>query len=384
MIQRSLNLLKSHSFFLFGARGTGKTNLIQREFSGAKTLFIDLLNPDLFDRFNSNPNELVAEIESRSDLEWVILDEVQKLPKLLDIAHQQIEARGIKFGLTGSSARKLKQGKANLLGGRAYSYDLFPLTSIELGEAFDLEQALTWGTLPAVILDQELEARKLALQTYARTYLREEIQIEQLVRNIDPFRRLLEIVGGSNGQILNYSKFARDTGTSDRTVQNYFQILADTLIGFFLEPYHTSLRKQQRQAPKFYLFDRGVQRALARSLNVPLQAGTYEYGRAFEHFVILELHRLASYARNDFSFSYLRTKDDAEIDLIVERSGMPTALVEIKSTTRVVSQDVTGLANFLPVFPKANAYCISNDPRAKSLNSVECLHWREGLKAILG
>jgi len=139
--------------------------------------------------------------------------------------------------------------------------------------------------------------------------------------------------------------------------------LADTLIGFFLEPYHTSLRKQQRQAPKFYLFDRGVQRALARSLDIPLQPGTYEYGRAFEHFIILELKRLCSYARNDFAFSYLRTKDDAEIDLILERPGMRTALIEIKSSTTVEEGDVATLARFLPDFKNAVAFCLSNDAR---------------------
>lgn len=383
MIRRAVNILNSHSFLLFGARGTGKTKLIQQQVSGPNTLFFDLLDPDLFDRLNAEPNQLVDEIKARPDLEWVVLDEVQKLPKLLDVVHQQVEARGIKFGLTGSSARKLRRGKANLLAGRAYAYELYPFTAEELGDTFDLNEALAWGTLPAIILEPSLEARKIALQTYARTYLREEIQIEQLIRNIDPFRRLLEIIGGANGQILNYSKFGRDSGTSDRTVQNYFQILADTLIGFFLEPYHTSIRKQQRQAPKFYLFDRGVQRALARSLTIPLQAGTYEYGRAFEHFIILELHRRCSYARNDYSFSYLRTKDDAEIDLILERPGKPLALIEIKSTNRVTADDISPLARFLPDFRRAEAYCISNDPRAKRIQGVECLHWQEGLRALL-
>ena len=227
------------------------------------------------------------------------------------------------------------------------------------------------------------EERKIFLQTYAHTYLREEIQAEQIVRKLEPFRRFLSVIAQSNGTIISYANIARDVGTSDVTVHTYFQILEDTLLGFLLEPYHQSIRKRQRENPKFYLFDTGVQRALSRTLDVPLKPQTYAFGKAFEHLIICEITRLASYLRNDFSFSYLRTKDDAEIDLIIERPGMPIALVEIKSTDRVDEDDVATLRRFLPDFPGAKALCLSLDPHAKILHGIECVYWTQGIREIL-
>lgn len=222
------------------------------------------------------------------------------------------------------------------------------------------------------------------MQTYAHNYLREEIQVEQLVRNLDPFRKFLQVAAQMSGKIINYSKIATEVGASDRSVQTYFQILEETLIGSLLEPYHTSIRKRQRQAPKFYFFDTGVMRALDRTITVPLVSSTYAFGVAFEHFIVNELRKLSSYRRNDFAFSYLRTKDDAEIDLIVERPGAPTALVEIKSTQRITDNDVRTLQTLAADFKNANAYCLSLDPHRKRIGTVECLPWRDGLNTILG
>ena len=187
----------------------------------------------------------------------------------------------------------------------------------------------------------------------------------------------------SNGTIISYSNIARDVGTSDVTVRSYYQILEDTLLGTLIEPYHLSIRRRQRESPKFYLFDTGVQRALSRTLDVVLKPQTYAFGKAFEHLIVCELTRLSSYARNDFTFSYLRTKDDAEIDLIIERPGMPTAIVEIKSTQRVDEDDVSVLRRFLPDFPGAQAFCLSLDPHPKMWHGVSCVYWSEGIKQII-
>ena len=385
MIRRELNILTKKSFFLFGARGTGKTRLLHTLLPAEKTLFIDLLNPDDFDRFMLEPamlERMLAELPS--SIEWVSIDEIQKLPQLLDLVHRNIESSAPrKFALTGSSARKLKRGGANLLAGRAFTYSLYPFTHIELGELFDINKALRWGTLPNAALADSKEEKELYLRTYVQTYLREEIQTEQVIRRLEPFRRFLQVAAQSSGKIVNYSKIATDVGVSDKTVRNYFQILEDTLIGFYLEPYHKSLRKRQGMSPKFYLFDCGVQRALSGLLSLDINPSTYEYGTLFEHFIILELKRLSEYRRNDFEFYYLRTKDDAEIDLIIDRPGRPTVLLEIKSKSRITEADVTVLSSLASAFPTAKAFCISQDPKAQRFGAVRALPWREALQEIL-
>src|SRR5690606_7834379 len=224
----------------------------------------------------------------------VVIDEVQKIPKLLDVVHRKIDeskraGRSLRFILTGSSARKLRRGAANLLAGRADVYALFPLTAEELGESFSLEDALAFGTLPS-LLDRDTTASKNRyLEAYARTYLKEEIWNEHLVRKLDPFAQLLEIAAQMNGRVLNFASIGRDAGVDTKTVQSYFQILEDTLLGFFLPPYHASERKRETTNPKFYFFDTGVKRALERMLTVPVLPRTYAYGEAFEHWVILEI-----------------------------------------------------------------------------------------------
>ncbi len=384
MVRRSINILKNNSFFLFGARGVGKTKLIEATIPTEDRLIIDLLDPLEYETFSLNPGELSARLNDASNrVQWVVLDEVQKVPALLDVVHQFIEKGRLKFALTGSSARKLKRGGANLLAGRAYTYHLYPFTFVELGDAFNLQEALEWGSLPKISSISTAEERKIFLQTYAHTYIREEIQAEQIVRKLEPFRRFLAVVAQSNGTIISYSNIARDVGTSDVTVRSYYQILEDTLLGTLIEPYHLSIRRRQRESPKFYLFDTGVQRALSRTLDVVLKPQTYAFGKAFEHLIVCELTRLSSYARNDFTFSYLRTKDDAEIDLIIERPGMPTAIVEIKSTQRVDEDDVSVLRRFLPDFPGAQAFCLSLDPHPKMWHGVSCVYWSEGIKQII-
>ena len=312
MIYRLLNLLKTNSFFLFGARGTGKTRLVNDLIPAKDSIYIDLLDPAQYEQFLVDPSRLSRLIEARGkNIEWIVIDEVQKVLPLLDIAHASIEKYGLKFALTGSSARKLKRGGANLLAGRAFTYHLYPFTSEELGLGFDLERCLAWGTLPKPYTADTNEERELFLRSYVHTYLKEEIQVEQIVRRLDPFRKFLSVAAQMNGALLNFSNIARDIGSTTPTVQSYFQILEDTLLGFYLEPYHLSIRKRQKEAPKFYFFDTGVQRALAEVLTLPLVESSYGYGKTFEHFIILELHRRSSYLRNDFKFSFLVTKDDA-------------------------------------------------------------------------
>ena len=383
MFNRLINISKNNNFFLFGARGTGKTHLLKERFRKIPTLYIDLLDPDQNETFNLKPRALIEQLGALGpEIEWIIIDEIQKAPKLLDIVHQQIESSRFKFALTGSSARKLRHGSANLLAGRAFVFHLFPLTAREIGEPFSLQTALSWGTLPRVVTLETNEDRRDFLRAYTHTYLQEEITQEQIVRRLDPFRRFLMIAAQMSGQIVNFSKIGREVGAATLTVQSYFQILEDTLIGSLIEPFHESIRKRQRGNPKFYLFDTGVQRALNNTLQVELAPQTYAFGVAFEHFVVNEINRLQSYGKKDYRLSYLRTKDGVEIDLVIERPGLKRALVEIKSTERVADEDIRSLARLGKDVPNSEAFCLTRDPIPKRIGAVSCFPWQQGLTEL--
>lgn len=384
MFKRLLTLPQEQSFFLFGARATGKSTLLSTLFSPQKSLWIDLLNPVEEDKFAREPLELEQLVLSLpKSVTHVVIDEVQKLPRLLDVVHRLMLKTDKSFVMTGSSARKLKRGGANLLAGRAYVYHLHPFSFVEVGEQFDLSHALNWGLLPQIFLPTTNKDKVRFLQSYAYTYLKEEIAAEQLVRRLDPFRRFLEVAAQCNGKIINYSQISRDVGVDDKTVQEYFSTLEDTLIGFFLEPFLHSFRKRLSHKPKFYFFDLGVTKALARTLTLELRPSTSAYGEAFEHFIILEALKLASYFKPEYRFSYIRTKDDMEIDLVVERPGQPLLLIEIKSSRQVREEDLKTLA----VVAKdlgGEAICLSNDLLPKTINDVQVLPWQQGLSHFFG
>lgn len=384
MFNRIISPSENNSFFLFGARGTGKSTWIQQHFAKTPHLYIDLLNPDEEERLAKNPSGLLSQIEAlNSSTSWIVIDEIQKLPKLLDVVHLGIEKYKKLFVLTGSSARKLKRGAANLLAGRAFVNHLHPLTYLELETQFDLNLNLQWGSLPILFSLQKTQDKMRYLRAYTQTYLKEEIVVEQIIRKLDPFRLFLEIAAQQNGEILNFSNIARDVGVDTLTVQSYFQILEDTLMGFLLHPFHESIRKRQRTNPKFFFFDLGVKRALEGQLLSTLTPNTYGYGKAFEHFIMIEMLRLNSYLEKDYRMSYLRTKDGAEIDLILERPGNPLALIEIKSSTRVDERDIRTLKAFKKVMNKtAEAYCLSQDPIPKVIDGIRLLPWQAGFEEL--
>jgi predicted AAA+ superfamily ATPase len=382
MVNRLFKPSQTQSFFLFGARGVGKSTLLKRHFDDHdRVVFIDLLEPKTEDLFRVHPDELTQIVRNQKP-EWIVIDEVQKLPRLLDLVHFHIENDQQKFVLSGSSAHKLKRGSANLLAGRATMNHLHPLTANELGQAFDLHHALSWGLLPKIYgLNTDGEKFDF-LESYCLTYLKEEIVSEQIVRNLDPFRNFLPIAAQMSGKIINYSKIAREVGVDTTTVQNYFSILEDTLIGFTLPAFHRSVRKRQRLAPKFYLFDLGVTRALAGILDVPVRKATGSFGNYFEHFLIQEIRKLADYKKIRWNFSYLMTKDNVEIDLILERPSRPLILIEIKSADNIQREDIASFIKVTSAFTDARSYCFSSDPRKKIFDHVECLHWQEGLAAL--
>jgi predicted AAA+ superfamily ATPase len=383
MFKRLINPSKQQSFFLFGARGTGKSTLLREIFKDRNPLWIDLLDQELEFKLVQNPQKLL-EMWGASKSEWIVIDEVQKIPNILDVVHQAIEKHQIKFALTGSSARKLKKGGANLLANRAASFALNPFSAIELGDSFDLSKALRLGLLPRFwhsINLSEIDIQR-ALYSYVQTYLKEEIAAEQLVRNLDPFRRFLVSSAQSNAKIVNYSKIEKDAGISSGQAERHFEIICDTLIGRYLAPYEKSARKRQSKKSKFYFFDTGVLRALQNLAGESLLSSTFEYGEIFETFVINEFFKLRDGLEKRWEFSYLRTKDDAEIDLIIEKPKGKIILVEIKSGETINQEYIRSFKQISSAFSNPSKYILGNFKQNEEIDGIRCLHWLDGLKEI--
>ncbi len=387
MFKREFSPPLSRSFFLFGPRSTGKSTLLKALLPESKAIWIDLLDPEVERAFSQSPSRLTAvldqELSSPKKRAWVVIDEVQKVPELLSIVHQHIQRKHFRFALTGSSARKLKRGAADLLAGRASWFDLFPLTHHELGKAFHLESVLKWGSLPEVFELSEADKKRF-LRSYCNVYLKEEVIAEQLVRKTQPFRNFIELVALQNAQIINYTKFARDCGVDVVTIQTYFEILQDTLVGFELQPFDESVRKRTRKNPKFYLFDTGVTRALAGLLDDSLTPQSGLYGKYFEQFLIVEIYRLIKYAEKDWRLSYLATKDGAEVDLIIEKSKTQRIAIEVKSSPKIDTKEVAAFERLAKDIGAVKMFYLSQDKSSQKHGQVHCLHWRDALIKIFG
>lgn len=390
MVDRICKLPEKHSFFLFGARGTGKTTLLKDRFGikeGAQPglLYLDFLDPDQEESYSRNPNLLREQIQATPELyKRVIIDEVQKVPTILDVVQYLIEKyKKIQFVLTGSSARKLKHGGANLLGGRAFSFNLYPFSFLETPRSATLIDILSYGTLPKLFEYSEDADKVRFLKTYTQTYLKQEIQLEQLVRDIVSFREFLDFAAQANGEIINYSNIAIKSGIDEKTIARYFEILVDTLIGFFLEPFHESVRVRQSGKPKFFLFDCGIQRYLSQSTSVSLREGSSEYGRLFEQWIVCECFKLNSYLEKDYRFYYLRTKDGVEIDLIVQKPGKKNILIEIKSSSNILPEHTSHLRSIKDDMKHEEAWVICNEKKERvTEENIRILPWKDGLKKL--
>ena len=379
MLTRILKIPKNNSFFLFGPRQVGKTSLVRVALGCEKQLHYDLLISEEFFRLTARPGLLAEEIAaSRAAIDFVVIDEIQRIPGLLDEVHRLMESPNPPlFVLTGSSARKLKRSGSNMLGGRAWNLKLFPLTHQELGEQFSLGRALSFGTLPKIYLSDDFSAKQY-LRSYVETYLKEEIEAEALVRSLGVFLRFLSLAAQESGNILNYATMSRDVATSAKTIREYYSILEDTLIGNFLPAFHKSTRKRLASHPKFYLFDTGILRALNKQLTVPLEPQTSAFGVAFEHFVINEVIRLNSYLQLDFDLSYYRTEHGAEVDLIIERPGQVMLAVEIKSSENPSVSDIRGgLSSFKRIGTKARLICVCTSTRRRQVEDFELMPWQD-------
>jgi predicted AAA+ superfamily ATPase len=376
----SMKLPKRQSAFLWGARKTGKSTFLEQRFP--QSIKYDLLKTDELARLLASPHLLREEVLSLTDEELkfpIIIDEVQKAPALLDEVHWLIENKKAAFILCGSSARKLKRGAANLLGGRAWRFHFYPFVYPEIPD-LDLLRVFKHGLLPANYLSNYPERM---LRAYVGDYLAEEIQAEGLVRNLAGFARFLELSGFTNGQMLNFSNIARDVGVDAKTIKEYYQILIDTLIGYYVEPFHEKIKRDLIQAtPKFYLFDVGIANHLLHR-KVSVLKGN-EAGDSFEHYILTELVAYQGLNEIDTPLNYWRSKSGLEVDFILNRGNVA---IETKISSNVDLSELKGLAAFCEDYQPRHALVVCQAPRKRLMTTIgktniEVLPWREFLENL--
>ncbi len=373
MLTRKLNFkdAENESVFLWGARQTGKSTLLKMLYPDVR--YIDLLKSDEFERYNRRPALIREELSLLNENDLVIIDEIQKIPALLDEVHWLMSNKNIRFILSGSSARKLRRSGVNLLGGRAIRKHLYPFVSAEIPE-FDIVKACNNGMLPRHYLIDDAKKR---LNAYVGDYLQQEIKAEALTRNLNTFSRFMEIAALSNGEIINYNNIASECGVSAPTVKEYFSILEETLIGYTVPAFTRIVKRRVIQSPKFYYFDVGISNfLLKRDL---LKPGSPEFGHAFEHLIIQELIAYLNYSDSKHSLSYWRTTTGHEVDAII---GNAHIAIEIKSTEEVHSHHTRGLKAFSQEFPDCRLIIVSMDKYPRQMNGIDILPALEFLKVL--
>ncbi len=359
------------SIFLFGARQTGKSTALRQQFPNE--IYIDLLDTEVRNRLERRSSLLYEMLKDKPEGTIVIIDEIPEVPKLLNEVHRLISEKNLRFVLCGSSARKLKRKGTNTLGGRAFPVYLHPLVSAELPD-FDLDRAVNYGLIPSHYLAKNPKRR---LSAYIDVYLKEEIKEESLVRNLTAFQRFLEIAAISDGEIINNNNIAQECGVSATTVNSYFDILEDTLIGYRIPAYTKVVQRRLVQAPRFYYFDVGVVNYLMHRTN--LVRGTNEYGHAFEHLVIQELIAYMHYTHQHERISYWRTYAGTEVDVII---GDARIAIEIKSVEEVMSKHLKGLKAFGEEHPDCRRIIVSLDIISRRMGDIECIPVKEFFRRL--
>ena len=376
-IKRILNvdLPPRQSAFLWGPRKTGKSTYLKARFP--HSVIYDFLQTDLFIEFSKKPSLLRERLLAKDDhiLSYpVILDEVQKVPQILDEVHWLIENQGLRFILCGSSSRKLKRGKANLLGGRAWRFEMFPLVSSEI-EGLDLLKVLNRGMIPDHYLREDY---KKTLKAYTLDYLKEEVFDEGLTRNIPAFSRFFDAMAFSHGELTNYSNISRDCGIDPKTVKEYYQILVDTLLGTIVPPFK---RRQNRQviskAPKFYLFDVGVAGAITKR-HLEEERGEL-FGKAYEHFIFMEITAYNSYNELDYEINFWRTKSGLEVDFVL---GGGEVAIEVKGSARIEKSDLRPLGTFIEEYSPRQALVVCNEKEERVYGQIRIMPHKTFLRNL--
>ena len=370
IVQRTVDLnslLTGKSYFLFGPRQTGKTFLIRHTLKNARTY--DLLDTSIYLALSRNPGQIAEEIRPQDKI--VVIDEIQRLPDLLNEVHRLIEERGTRFLLTGSSARKLRRGGVNLLGGRARTKHLNPLTYQELGDHFDLYKAVERGLLASIYFSDDPKAD---LQAYTGSYLQQEIVSEGLTRNIPAFSRFLRVAALCNGRIVNFTNVANDSQVARTTVYEYFEILKDTLILYELPAWKKTIKRKPLASSKYYFFDIGVVAALQ---NREFRPGTPEFGEAFETYLMHELRSYSDYLSGE-TLSYWRSKSGFEVDFIIDDH----TAIEVKAKKNLVSSDFKSLRAIAEEKKLKRYIVVSLEPRSRKVGEMLILPYQQFLKEL--
>ena len=373
MYSRIINAPKNKSFFLFGPRGIGKTTWVRKSFPDA--IYIDLLESRLFNELLADPQRLENYIPE--DLrDWVIIDEVQKIPSILNEVHRLIESRGYKFILTGSSARKIRRKGQNLLGGRALTCYMYPLTTVELGDDFTLEHSLKYGSLPSVYTEEDPQAY---LESYMKTYLQEEVLQEGLTRSLGAFARFIEAASFSQGSVLNISEVSRECAVERKVVENYFSILEDLLIGFRIPVFTRKAKRKMIRHPKFYFFDTGVYRTI-RPMG-PLDFPEEAEGITFESLFLQEIRAINDYYGLGYKIYYWRTAAGLEVDFILYGKRGIKAF-EIKRRGRVSPSMLSSLKAFSADYPDSQAFFIYGGRKKMYIDGIKIIPIKEAISNI--
>ena len=359
------------AMFLFGGRQTGKSTLLKERFP--KAVYIDLLKSDVRNRFKQHPEEFRESLLRYPPETLVIVDEIQKVPDLLDEVHWLMVEKGLWFILSGSSARKIKKSGANNLGGRAIPETLFPLVSAEIPD-FDLERAVQNGMIPRHYMVANARNR---MRAYIDLYLKEEIIEEALVRNVDEFVRFMEVAAIMDGEILNYENVASDCEVSANTVKAYYKILVDTLLGFEVPAYRKVIKRKLYKSPRFYFFDVGIANHLTKRYH--LAPKTPEYGHAFEHLIMQEIVAYLGYTNSDEELTYWHTYENLEVDAVI---GDARVAIEIKSKEHIDHDDKKGVTEFAKEHPLAKQIIVSKDRISRRSGDVDLYYVTDFFKAL--
>lgn len=357
--------------FLFGGRQVGKSTLLRERFPEA--IYVDLLDPDTRKRFERRTMEFYEILVKYPPKTLVIVDEIQKLPDLLDIVHKLMVEKDLHFILSGSSARKIKKAGVNQLGGRANEEHLYPLVYAEIPD-YDFDRAIQNGMIPR---HYDVKDARKRIQGYINLYLKEEIEAEALVQNIATFERFLEVAAVMNTEILNYDNIASDCGVSVNTVKAYFKILYDTLLGFEVKPYRKVVKRRLLQTSKFYYFDVGIPNYLLNRFH--LMSETPEYGHAFENLVMQEIRAYLDYTDSPEELTYWHTYNKDEVDAVI---GDARIAIEIKSTDRVESKHKKGLQKFVEEHPQAKQIIVSRDFLTRRSGDIDLYYVTDFFKAL--
>ena len=361
----------NESIFFWGTRQTGKSTLLKTLFP--KALWFDLLISREYKRLNTKPDILRETILANLNTQPVIIDEIQRIPELLNEVHWLISNHDVQFILSGSSPRKILRSGANLLGGRALRYELYPLVSAEIPN-FDLMRAINNGLLPR---HYAADNPQRLISAYIGNYLRDEIFAEARLRNIGTFARFLEVAALTNGEMVNYTNIASDCGVSATTIKDYFQIIEDTLIGRYLPSFQKRPKRRVITAPKFYLFDVGIANNLLNRGRI--EQGTELFGKAFEHFIYQEIYAHSRYSNNEYPVYYWRTASQLEIDFVL---GDHEVAIEVKATEQASSRHLKGLKAFCEEYTVKKAILVSNDPLPRLVDNMLILPWKVFLNRL--